>query len=120
MSICVLLITILASMFSLNATTPVSTDDEELLDDNWELGIVFYDAAIGNGKTPLTEFNWHATEWTERKDIVIQINYKNGDIEVDSSLIGKSVNVYGYLKGDIIGTSGTYPEIVVVDIELAN
>ena len=80
MSFMTLFIAVLTSMLSLNATTPTSTDEEESTVDNWELGIVFYDTTIGNGKTPLTEYNWDATNKDEIRDIIIQINYKNDNV----------------------------------------
>ena len=80
MSFMTLFIAVLTSMLSLNATTPTSTDEEESTVDNWELGIVFYDTTIGNGKTPLTEYNWNATNKDEIRDIIIQINYKNDNV----------------------------------------
>ena len=56
-------------------------DGEEPSTDNWELGLVFYDSSVDNGKTPLTEINWDASdggyeEGTPRV-ITVQINYKN-------------------------------------------
>lgn len=56
-------------------------DGEEPSTDNWELGIVFYDSTVDNGKTPLTSIDWDASdggygEGTPRV-ITVQINYKN-------------------------------------------
>ena len=56
-------------------------DDEETSTDNWELGLVFYDSTVDNGKTPLTEIDWDASDGgygqgTPRV-ITVQINYKN-------------------------------------------
>ena len=76
-----LFIAILTSMLSLNATTPISTDEEESTVDNWELGIVFYDTTIGNGKTPLTEYNWNAISYKESRDIILQITYRNNSVK---------------------------------------
>ena len=104
LTFCVLLITILASIFDLNATTPVSTDDEESTVDNWEISIVFYDPTVGNGKTPLTEYNWNSVKHDEIRDIIIQINYKNtntvtsykaNDLKI---LIPKLQSYNGYLN----------------------
>ena len=54
---------------------------EESSTDNWELGLVFYDSTVDNGKTPLTSIDWNASdggyeEGTPRV-ITVQINYKN-------------------------------------------
>lgn len=76
-----LFIAILTSMLSLKATTPTSTDEEESTVDNWELGIVFYDTTIGNGKTPLTEYNWNAISYKESRDIILQITYRNNSVK---------------------------------------
>lgn len=59
----------------------IEGDDEEPSIDNWELGLVFYDSTVNNGKTPLTEINWDASDGgygtgTPRV-ITVQINYKN-------------------------------------------
>lgn len=56
-------------------------DGEEPPTDNWELGIVFYDSTVDNGKTPLTSIDWDASDGgcgngTPRV-ITVQINYKN-------------------------------------------
>ena len=80
MSFMALFIAIFASLFSLRADT-VDEETGEVLTDNWELGIVFYDSTVDNGKTPLTEINWDASdggyqEGTPRV-ITVQINYKN-------------------------------------------
>lgn len=80
MSFIALFIAVFASLFSLRADT-VDEETGEVLTDNWELGIVFYDSTVDNGKTPLTEINWDASnggygEGTPRI-ITVQINYKN-------------------------------------------
>lgn len=53
-------------------------DEEEPSTDNWELGLVFYDSTVDNGKTPLTSIDWDASdggygEGTPRV-ITVQIN----------------------------------------------
>ena len=49
--------------------------------DNWELGLVFYDSTVNDGKTPLTEINWDASDggygYGESRVITVQINYRN-------------------------------------------
>ena len=37
----------------------INTENEN---DNWELGLVFYDSSVDNGKTALTEINWDASD----------------------------------------------------------
>ena len=55
--------------------------EEKIKDDNWEISTVFYDSVVDDGKTPLTEIDWDASDGgygtgDERK-ITVQINYKN-------------------------------------------
>ena len=61
--------------------TMADEETEEPENDNWELGLVFYDSSIDNGKTPLTEINWDASDGGylegETRIITVQINYKN-------------------------------------------
>ncbi len=70
-------------------------DGEEPSTDNWELGLVFYDSTVDNGKTPLTEINWDASDGEygdgTPRVITLQVNYKNtnavttyqpGDVEI--------------------------------------
>ena len=49
--------------------------------DNWELELVFYDSTVNDGKTPLTEINWDASDGEygegESRVITVQINYRN-------------------------------------------
>lgn len=56
-------------------------DGEEPSTDNWELGLVFYDSTVDNGKTPLTEIDWDASDGGygqgETRVVTVQINYKN-------------------------------------------
>ena len=61
MSFLTLFVTIFASLFSLKAD-PVDDETGEILTDNWKLDIVFYDSTVDNGKTPLTEINWDASD----------------------------------------------------------
>mgnify|MGYP002792662061 CR=1 FL=1 len=80
MSFIALFIAIFASLFSLRATT-VDEETGEVLTDNWELDVVFYDSSVNEGNTPLTEINWDASDdgygtGTSRV-ITVQINYKN-------------------------------------------
>ena len=80
MSFIALFVAVFASLFSLRADT-VDEETGEVLTDNWEFDIIFYDSSVDNGKTPLTEINWDASdggygEGTPRV-ITVQINYKN-------------------------------------------
>lgn len=56
-------------------------DEEESSTDNWELGVVFYDSTVDNGKTPLTSIDWDASDGGygtgDSRVITVQINYKN-------------------------------------------
>lgn len=56
-------------------------DEEEPSTDNWELGLVFYDSTVDNGKTPLTSIDWDASDGSyfngDTRTITVQINYKN-------------------------------------------
>ena len=74
MSFMALFVAVFASMFSLRADT---VDEETGETDNWEIGIVFYDSTVNDGNTPLTEINWNAIDYNERRIITMQINYKN-------------------------------------------
>lgn len=61
--------------------TMADEETEEPENDNWELGLVFYDSSVDNGKTPLTEINWDASDGGYGEGIsrviTVQINYKN-------------------------------------------
>lgn len=55
--------------------------EEEVYLDNWEISTVFYDSTVDEGKTPLTEINWDASDGSyktgETRVITVQVNYKN-------------------------------------------
>jgi len=55
--------------------------DDEIELDNWEISTVFYDSTVNEGKTPLTEINWDASDGGygtgETRTITVQITYKN-------------------------------------------
>ena len=74
----------LASIFSLKATTVDEEERPEELVDNWSLDVVFYDSTVDNGKTPLTEINWDASDGSYKdgtpRVITVQINYKNTSV----------------------------------------
>ena len=72
---------------------------------NWELGLVFYDSTVNNGKTPLTEINWDASDggygYGESRVITVQINYRNTNCtktyqpgELDISIPNLVYNTY--------------------------
>ena len=111
LAIFAIMLAALASIFSLKADT-VDEETGEVLTDNWELGVVFYDSTVDNGKTPLTEINWDASDGSylqgEPRVITVQINYKNKSavttyqpgelsITIDSLLKGAHVSSYGYV-----------------------
>ena len=58
-----------------------SNETEEVETDNWELELVFYDSTVNNGKTPLTQIDWDASDGSYREGetrvVTVQINYKN-------------------------------------------
>lgn len=79
---------------SIDNTTEETTVDNTSLEENpdlsteqpdetngWELGLVFYDSTVNNGKTPLTEIDWDASDGGYREGetrvVTVQINYKN-------------------------------------------
>ena len=80
MSFITLLVTICASIFSLKAD-PVDDETGEILMDNWNLDIVFYDSTVNNGVTPLTSIDWDASNGSYERGtpriITVQINYDN-------------------------------------------
>ena len=80
MSFVLLFVAVFASMFSLRADT-VDEETGEILMDNWELNLVFYDSTINQGKTALTQIDWDASNGSyttgDTRVITIQINYKN-------------------------------------------
>ena len=80
MSFIALFIAVFASLFNLKADT-VDEETGEVILDNWELGLVFYDSTVNNGNTPLTEINWDASDggygYGTSRTIKIQVNYKN-------------------------------------------
>ncbi|MGN1371851.1 MAG: Cna B-type domain-containing protein [Candidatus Coprovivens sp.] len=68
-------------LFSLINKQELKEGTEEIPLDNWELSTVFYDSTVDDGKTPLTEINWNASDGSykdgETRVITVQINYKN-------------------------------------------
>ena len=108
MSLMALFVAVFTSMFSLRADT-VDEETGETLTDNWKLGLVFYDSTVDNGKTPLTEINWDASDGSYKdgtpRVITVQINYKNtsavttyqpGELEISiPNLIYSSYNKKG-------------------------
>ena len=121
MSFITLFITVCASLFSLKADT---IDDEtgEMLTDNWEIGLVFYDSAINNGNTPLTEINWDASDGSyklgESRVITVQINYKNTSTtttynpgDVTFSIPNLAYYVKNNLKINSITVDGNTPSV---------
>ena len=84
----VLFLIVLFSLFSIsNNKTVIDTlarlvyGDNEVELDNWEISTVFYDSTVNDGKTPLTEINWDASNLNynvpDKRTISVQINYKN-------------------------------------------
>ena len=58
--------------------------EKAIQNDNWALNLTFYDSSIDEGKTPLKEINWNASDEGydkgETRVITIQINYKNTNL----------------------------------------
>ena len=80
MSFVALMFAIFTSLFNLKAD-PVDDETGEILLDNWEIGLVFYDSTVNGGKTALTQIDWDASDGGylsgESRLITVQINYKN-------------------------------------------
>ena len=83
-----LFLVVLFSLFTLsnnktiiNNLSKVFYGNNEVELDNWEISTVFYDSSVNDGKTPLTEINWDASDGAhaegEPRTITVQINYKN-------------------------------------------
>lgn len=83
-SIFAIMIAAITSSFCLRANT-VDEETGEIITDNWKIDLVFYDSTVDNGKTPLPEIVWDATddgfEDGEERVITVQINYKNDSTE---------------------------------------
>lgn len=75
--------TMISNQYNIDNQVAIQSDEEseEPENDNWELGLVFYDSSVDNGKTPLTEIDWDASDGGyghgETRVITVQINYKN-------------------------------------------
>ena len=56
--------TMIPSLYSDDNQATIQSDEEseEPENDNWELGLIFYDSSVDNGKTPLTEIDWDASD----------------------------------------------------------
>ncbi len=100
-------------MFSSQNTKTEVQEGMEVEDDNWELSIVFYDSAVDNGTTPLTEVNWHAADRSEQRVIKVQINYKNTNVQKDYDPNKLEIEVDRF-RGHMAGkySHGLYPESV--------
>ena len=90
----VLFLIVLFSMFFVSNNDKVITSlakvfygDNDVELDNWEISTVFYDSTVNDGKTPLTEINWDASDGGygqgQSRTITVQINYKNTNTTVD-------------------------------------
>ena len=109
MSFMALFIAVFASMFSLRADT-VDEETGEILLDNWKLDIVFYDSTVDNGKTPLTEINWDASDGSykngEPRVITVQINYQNTSAVTTYQPGELSITIDNPLKGAHVSSTG--------------
>ena len=101
MSFLALFVTIFASLFSLRADT-IDEETGEVVTDNWELGMVFYDSTVNGGTTQLSAINWNAIT-TESRTITIQVNYKNTenrDKAIEEYILNTTHEFYGSKKAD--------------------
>ena len=117
MSFLALFVTIFASLFSLRADT-IDEETGEVVTDNWELGIVFYDSTVDGGRTQLSAINWNAIT-TESRTITIQVNYKNdsavttynpGELTIEMPNLHKLIkrpNIREYHASTITPTTST-------------
>lgn len=93
--------------------TDSEDETEESENDNWELGLVFYDSSVDNGKTPLTEIDWDASDGSYKEGtpriITVQINYKNtntiqtympGELKIEIDGLLKNAQLNGKIGSD--------------------
>ena len=111
MSFMALFIAVFASLFSLRADT-VDEETGEILTDNWKFDIVFYDSSVDNGKTPLTEINWDASDGTygagSARTIIVQINYDNSNISQTFNEGELQISIPNLAYGKKIGSGSDY------------
>lgn len=74
--------TVASEEIQLNDTEEeIGEEPEDDDTDNWDISLVFYDSSVGNGRTPLTEIDWDASDGSyhqgEPRVITVQINYSN-------------------------------------------
>ena len=75
-SLLILFITIIGSLFNLKA---VNIEDEEIID-NWTIGLLAYDSTIDSGNTAIKEINYNAISSSEERILTLQVNYKNNSV----------------------------------------
>ena len=111
MSFMALFIAVFASLFSLKADPVDEEQTPEELTENWNMDIVFYDSTVDNGKTPLTEIDWDASDGGysqgQPRVITVQLNYKNtnavttyqpGELKINLKRLIATTKTIGELK----------------------
>lgn len=97
--------TMIPSLYSDDNQATIQSDEEseEPENDNWELGLIFYDSSVDNGKTPLTEIDWDASDGSYKEGtprvITVQINYKNTNSVATYQPGEVKIDIDGLLKG---------------------
>ncbi len=76
--------------------------------DNWEISTVFYDSAVDNGLTPLTEINWDASDGSylagETRTITVQINYSNTNTVKEYGIHNLKISIPDFIAtGSMLG-----------------
>lgn len=82
-----------------------AVQDDPASNDNWELGLVFYDSEINNGQTALESIDWDATDDNYKKgsprQITMQINYAHYD-SLESYAPGDiTIKIPNFLKDEV-------------------
>ena len=82
MSFFALIITTITSLFILKADT-IDEETGEILTDQWELYLSYYDSSVDNGKTALESIVWNASNQNDIKNLTIQLHYKNSNTQTE-------------------------------------
>ena len=100
-------------------TAEEPTADDEETPSSWSLGLVFYDSTVDNGRTPLTEINWDASDggygYGETRVITMQINYRNTGVEQDYAPGDLTISVPN-LVYNTFGSEASKPNWVISTI----
>mgnify|MGYP002620129914 CR=1 FL=1 len=106
----------------LNNQNKLADNEEEIELDNWEISTVFYDSTVNDGKTPLTEINWDASDGGygagETRVITVQLTIKNTNVVNTYEKNSISVSIPNLFYGEIYHPSpGDNKTIRVGDYE---